>query len=342
MSRILSARVYLDLCAFCTPLTPVHTRVISGTDRGALAIFFASRESNRKVPSDCYTMAAHRVLGLTAERASHARKCPRCNNKDPPEFRACRSSSTVSGTSMSGDHSTFAILMDHTPLCPCLWYVIKLHNGIVHVLEEFMVGAWATKGRDLRLEVRRIRSGASRDRHGGVVRLEFWTPHCCLAVDVTVTSARTNTDVPQIGARLPLSGSLALQAQQGKVDADPRTSALLGTPSVHSVHDYYPFALEDGGRLAPMAAELVDRMSILVAVRQLPSMGAAHSRSMCYESYVRMQHFDRRSTTFVSFRRFWGDLRREVMQRHYIARHAFLFLGLRVVSYARLLRDILV
>jgi hypothetical protein len=36
-------------------------------------------------------------------------------------------------------------------------------------------------------------------------------------------------------------------------------SALLGTPSVQSVYDYYyPSALEDGGRLAPMAAELVD------------------------------------------------------------------------------------
>jgi hypothetical protein len=34
--------------------------------------------------------------------------------------------------------------------------------------------------------------------------------------DVTVTSVRKNTNVPRIGARLPLSGSLALGAQQGK------------------------------------------------------------------------------------------------------------------------------
>jgi hypothetical protein len=39
------------------------------------------------------------------------------------------------------------------------------------VLEEFMLEAGATKGRDLRLEVRRIRSGASRDRHG---LMEMW------------------------------------------------------------------------------------------------------------------------------------------------------------------------
>jgi hypothetical protein len=57
-------------------------------------------------------------------------------------------------------------------------------------------------------------------------------PHRHLAVDVTVTSARTNTNVPRIGARLPLLGRLALGAQHGKLDADLRTSALLGTPSV--------------------------------------------------------------------------------------------------------------
>jgi hypothetical protein len=49
-----------------------------------------------------------------------------------------------------------------------------------------------------------------------------------------------------------------LGAEHGKLDADLRTSALLGTPSVQSVHDYYPFAMKDGGRLAPVADELVD------------------------------------------------------------------------------------
>jgi hypothetical protein len=54
------------------------------------------------------------------------------------------------------------MLIDHLPRCPCSWYVNKLHNRIVHVLEDFMLEARATtKGRDLRLEVRRIRSGAS-------------------------------------------------------------------------------------------------------------------------------------------------------------------------------------
>jgi hypothetical protein len=131
---------------------------------------------------------------------------------------------------------------------------------------------------------------------------------------VTVTSARTNTNVPRIGARLPLRpGSLALGAQHGKLDADLRTSTLLGTPSAQSIHDYYPFAMEDGGRMAPMAVELVDRLAILVDVRRFPSLGAADSRSLGSDSYVRMQHFVRRFTS-VPFRRFWGDVRREFMQ----------------------------
>jgi hypothetical protein len=132
-------------------------------------------------------------------------------------------------------------------------------------------------------------------------------PHRHLVVDVTVTSVRTNTNVPRIGARLPLPGSHALGAQHGKLDADLRTSALLGTPPGQSVHDYYPFAMEDGGRLAPMAAELVDRLAILVAIRCFPSMGVDGSRSLRSDNYVRLQHFVRR-TTFVPFWRNLGDV----------------------------------
>jgi hypothetical protein len=81
------------------------------------------------------------------------------------------------------------------------------------MLEEFMHAAGATKGRDLRLEVRRIRSGVSRDRHGDVIWLDFMAAHRHLVVDVTVTSARTHNNVPRIGARLPLPCSLPLEAQ---------------------------------------------------------------------------------------------------------------------------------
>jgi hypothetical protein len=43
--------------------------------------------------------------------------------------------------------------------------------------------------------------------------------------------------------------------------------------------------------LALMAAELVDRLAILVDVRRFPGMGAADSRSLRSNNYVRMQHF---------------------------------------------------
>jgi hypothetical protein len=99
--------------------------------------------------------------------------------------------------------------MDHISQCPCSWYAIQLHDRVVHVLEKFMLSAGATKGKDLRLDVRRIRSGTSRNRLRDAVWLDFMAPRRHLVVNVTGTRARTNTRVPQIGARLLLPGSLA-------------------------------------------------------------------------------------------------------------------------------------
>jgi hypothetical protein len=65
-----------------------------------------------------------------------------------------------------------------------------------------------------------------------------------------------------------------------------------------------------------MAAELVDRLAILVVVRRFPGMGVPGSRSLPFDSSVRMHHFVRRNT-YVPFRRFLGDVRREFMQRLY-------------------------
>jgi hypothetical protein len=81
--------------------------------------------------------------------------------------------------------------------------------------------------------------------------------------------------------------------------------------------------MEDGGRLATMAADLVDRMATLVAVRCFHGMGAAASRSLLYDRYIRMQHFFRR-TTSIPFRRVLGDVRREFMQHLYAAMGSYL------------------
>jgi hypothetical protein len=87
--------------------------------------------------------------------------------------------------------------------------------------------------------------------------------------------------------------------------------------------------MEDGGRLAPMAAELVDRLAILVVVRRFPGMGAVDSRSLRSESFVRMHHFVCRSTS-VPFRRFLGDVLHEFMQRLFAGLHGTLGSYLRV------------
>jgi hypothetical protein len=89
--------------------------------------------------------------------------------------------------------------------------------------------------------------------------------------------------------------------------------------------------MEDGGQLAPMAAELDNRVAILVVVRRFIGIGAVDSRSLRFDSYVRMQHFVRRST-FVPCRRCGGDMRREFMQRLSSALHGTMVSHLRHAS----------
>jgi hypothetical protein len=134
---------------------------------------------------------------------------------------------------MSGERSTVAMLMDHVPGARALGTSLISTIGLSTSLKSSCLKAGATtKVRNLRLGVRCIRSGASRDRHGDVMWLDFRAPRHHLVVDVTVTHARTSTNTLHIGARLPLPGNLAFGAQQSKLDADLRTSALLGTPLV--------------------------------------------------------------------------------------------------------------
>jgi hypothetical protein len=63
------------------------------------------------------------------------------------------------------------------------------------------------------------------------------------------------------------------------------TSSSLGTPFILSINSYFPFALEDGGWLAPMMVDLVDHLAILVLVRSCPSVGAAGS-IICFTTVI--------------------------------------------------------
>jgi hypothetical protein len=127
-----------------------------------------------------------------------------------------------------------------------------------------------------------------------------------LVVDVTVTSACTDTNVPRVGACFLLPGSLALGAQHGKLDV------VLGTPSVQSVHDYYPFSVEDDGA-GWRLWWLIDgfhRLDILVEIRRFHCMGVSDSRTLYFDSYVLIHHFVRRSAYIPFRRRCLGDVRR--------------------------------
>jgi hypothetical protein len=76
ISRIVKARVFLDLLAFCGPSPLNYLSIVLGTDHGALAMVFASHESSFRGSSNYYIMAAYRVLCLTSGHAFHVRKYP--------------------------------------------------------------------------------------------------------------------------------------------------------------------------------------------------------------------------------------------------------------------------
>jgi hypothetical protein len=72
-----------------------------------------------------------------------------------------------------------------------------------------------------------------------------------------------------------------------------------------------------------MAADLVDRLIILVVVRRSSRLGAADSRSLWSESYTNMKEFVRGPTS-LPFRRFLRAVHREYMQRLAVFLHGTL------------------
>jgi hypothetical protein len=63
--------------------------------------------------------------------------------------------------------------------------------------------------------------------------------------------------------------------------------------------------IEDGGKLAPMPTDLVDRLAMLVAVCRFPGMGAHDSWSLRLDSYDRMQKIFCSSIYFCSLSNFF-------------------------------------
>jgi hypothetical protein len=157
--------------------------VSSGTGRGDLAIFFASHESSFKVPSDCYTMATNRVLGLIEERASHARSLiARGAMRLLPNLVGLDLRRQYWALLCRVSASLLLCFYGPIPRCPCSWYVIHLRDRIVHVLEEFMLEAGAIEGL-LRLAVGGPPYPVGRFSRSvwgcGLVRLHGSTPSTC-------------------------------------------------------------------------------------------------------------------------------------------------------------------
>ena len=115
----------------------------------------------------CNTHSCFFLGTLTAERASHDRKCLGCIEA-LSKSRGFGSSSTVSGTSMSGERSKTTMLTDHIPGARALGTSFSSTIGLSTCLRSSCLKRGLLRG-GLRLEVRRIRSGASRDRHGDMV-----------------------------------------------------------------------------------------------------------------------------------------------------------------------------
>jgi hypothetical protein len=322
ITRTLRVRAFLDLLH--SPLTtlPDYLRISSGTGKAAMAIFFASHEEAYRIPASSYTMAVHRVLNLIPAEASLLRTCPRCHQGPDTDS----DSSSVLGTGTTEGtygRQPIHILLDHIPRCPRSRYVTEVHNRLVTVLQDMMQEAGGTKNHDLWLELCHVYGARSQARPGDVAWLNFSRPNRHLVVDVTIPSARTNTNLTRSRTHLPVPGALGLAAQQAKFDRDVQASTRTGTPPVHTVHEYYPFVVEDGGRLAPLACELLDRLAVLVALRRFPGFGAHVARSLRSESLPRMKKFVRESTSPI-FRRFLGDVRREFFQRVSIVLHSTL------------------
>ena len=127
-----------------------------------------------------------------------------------------------------------------------------------------------------------------------------------LVLDVTAVSARTATAARATNWNQP--GAPSLAAQQEKYDKD-RSSSL----PVQSVHEYYPVAVEDGGRLAPHALRVIWLLAVLIAVVRSDEVPSSQARLLRTYQFGRVREF--LASCPGSFRSFVGRVKLELLQR---------------------------
>eukprot|EP00873_Tetraselmis_striata_P038491 jgi/Tetstr1/458755/TSEL_045140.t1 len=103
-------------------------------------------------------------------------------------------------------------------------------------------------------------------------------------------------------------GIAATEAEQGKLAADRASSA----PAVQGIHRYYPFVVEDRGRLGKSALTVV--FAVLLAVRNF--LGGPSAPTSCFlrgRSVQTLRNFV--ASQLAEFRRHLLRTRRGVLQR---------------------------
>eukprot|EP00873_Tetraselmis_striata_P008180 jgi/Tetstr1/428444/TSEL_018458.t1 len=104
-------------------------------------------------------------------------------------------------------------------------------------------------------------------------------------------------------------GIAATEAEQGKLAADRPSSA-----PVHGVHRYYPFLVEDRGRLGKSALMVVYIFAVLLAVRNFPGRPSASTSCFLYgQSVQALRNFVANQP--VEFRRHLSRTLRGLLQR---------------------------
>eukprot|EP00873_Tetraselmis_striata_P034740 jgi/Tetstr1/455004/TSEL_041862.t1 len=109
--------------------------------------------------------------------------------------------------------------------------------------------------------------------------------------------------------RLYTPGIAATEAEHGKLASDRASSA-----PVQGVHRYYPFVVEDRGRLGKSALTVVYIFAVLLAVRNFP--GGPSAPTSCFlrgQSVQALRNFVARQ--HAEFRRHLSRTRRGLLQR---------------------------
>eukprot|EP00873_Tetraselmis_striata_P038529 jgi/Tetstr1/458793/TSEL_045177.t1 len=181
-----------------------------------------------------------------------------------------------------------------------LWASVAIEAGAVLDRGRSEVG-------DLTLETSGLRP-ADRSRPSDLTLAGWGGGACDYMIDFACVSSTTPTCLGQ-RPRWCTPGIAATEAERNKLAADRASSA-----PVQVVHRYYPFVVEDRGRLGKSALTVVYIFAVLLAVRNFP--GGPSAPTSCFlrgQSVQALRNFVARQP--VEFRHHLSRTRRGLLQR---------------------------